>query len=223
MRVISPRLDEQILRGEKNVIVCHQLLHQAVFLFGKYKFRIPAGQNTGLHIQCQIAEGKYIRMKFLAPPEHGADAGQQLPHVKGLGQIVVRPGIQSPDAVLDLRPGREQQDGRSAPVFPQRGEDFDSVFFRHHDVQNDPVVVAGQGVLVGVLTVVDGIDNVFVVREDVHHRFGKRPFILGIKQLHGVLLLKCTVSFIIIIPHKWIKDILTVVMKLFSGKIRIYQ
>ena len=109
-------------------------------------------------------------MKALPPPEHGPDPGQQLAHVKGLGQIVVRPGVQPPDAVLQLGFGGEQQNGRLTAVFPQAGKDLKPVHFRQHNVQNDPVILPGQGIVVGVLTVVNRVHQIFMICEHVRHR-----------------------------------------------------
>ena len=39
-----------------------------------------------------------------------------------------------------------------------------------------------------ILAVVDGIYQVFVIGEDIHHRVRKGAFILGVEQLHGSLL-----------------------------------
>lgn len=127
-------------------MVCHQLFHHAVFLLRQRKFHVVAGQDAGLDIQCQIAKGQEVGMEFLPPPQHGPDTGQKLAHGKGFGQIVIRAGIQPPDAVGNLGLCGEEQNRGFAPAFSQGGQNVQAVAFRHHNIQDDSVIITGYGV-----------------------------------------------------------------------------
>ena len=50
-----------------------------------------------------------------AATEDGADAGQELPGVEGLGQIVVGADLQADDAIDIVPPGLEHEDGQRRP------------------------------------------------------------------------------------------------------------
>ena len=69
--------------------------------------------------------------------EHRPDAGQQLPHVKGLGQIVICPQVQSLNPRLHLRLCRQEQDGGPAALAAQQLQHLKAIQLRHHNIQNN--------------------------------------------------------------------------------------
>ena len=81
------------------------------------------------------------------PPDIGLDPGQQLPHGEGLGDIVVRPQLQTQDLVGLLLPGGEHEDGHGRPRLPDLPAHVKSVHPRQHQVQQDQVRVLFQSQL----------------------------------------------------------------------------
>ena len=64
----------------------------------------------------------------------------QFAQIEGLGQIVVGAGLQPRDAVIDRIPGRQNTNRDVVSQCSQRGDDGDTVEFRHLDIQNQRVV-----------------------------------------------------------------------------------
>ena len=67
------------------------------------------------------------------------DAGKKFPGIKGLGKVVVRSGVQSPDPILKIRPGREHQDGRGGARLADLAAYVKAVHLRHDHIQQDKV------------------------------------------------------------------------------------
>ena len=72
------------------------------------------------------------------PPQDGVDPGDQLLHLEGLGDIIVRAHLQTLNPVKDLALGRQHDDGYLAG-FPDLGADGPAVHHRQHDVQQDQI------------------------------------------------------------------------------------
>lgn len=107
-------------------------------------------------IQRCIAQGELIDLGAL-PAQQGVDAGQQLPGVKRLGEVVVGPRVQTGDAVLQAGAGGEHQNGGAqmpGAYLPGHGV---AVQAGHHHVQNQQVVDAQLRVFRPGLPVIDGL------------------------------------------------------------------
>lgn len=75
-------------------------------------------------------------------PQQGAQAGQQLPGQKRLGQIIVRAAVQSRYLVVQLGLGRQQQNRRAQPLAAQLPCHLKAAFLRQHHVQHQNVINA---------------------------------------------------------------------------------
>ena len=102
----------------------------------------------------------------------GLHPGDDLPHGEGLGDIVVRPGLEPADLVVLLLPGGEQQDGHIVPVLAQGLAHVEADHFGQHDVQQDQVRLLRPGLPQALLAVI-GLQNAValplqVEAENVH-------------------------------------------------------
>ena len=79
------------------------------------------------------------------PAEGHPQPGQQLVHREGLGQIVIRPGVQRRHLVPVIGPGRYHDDGHIAPGADLL-DDLDAVDIGQTQVQQHHVRTVGQGV-----------------------------------------------------------------------------
>ena len=59
------------------------------------------------------------------------------------------------------------------PLRPQRLQDFEAAFFRHHDVQNNTVIRAEHRIVQRILSVENGIHLIVVVFQNGRQGFGK--------------------------------------------------
>ena len=71
--------------------------------------------------------------------------GDELLESEGLGQVVIRSGIQAEDLVLDRRPNREKQNRRLDFFLAELSEDLQPVLSGEADVQDDQIVHPVQG------------------------------------------------------------------------------
>ena len=98
------------------------------------------------------------------PPELRLDPGQDLDGVEGLGDIVVRPDVETQHLVGVLALGGEQDDGDICAL-PQLGGGPDAVQARHHHVHEDQVDVVLLHQLQGLQTVVGVVGLVALAGE----------------------------------------------------------
>ena len=90
-------------------------------------------------------------------PEQGIDAGQQIPDVKGLGQIIVCSGIQPLNAVFQFGTSGEHQDGSATAFCPNFPSHLIAIHFWHHHIQNQQVINPQFRVFRAVLAVIDAL------------------------------------------------------------------
>ena len=124
------------------------------------------------------------------PPQLALHPGDDLQGVEGLGDVVVRPDVQSQDLVRVLTFGGEEDDGDVAPL-PQLGGGPDAVQLGHHDVHENQVdlvlfhrqqgllaVVGPQGLvaLAGEIDVQRGNDILVVVADQNGVHVSPSPF-----------------------------------------------
>ena len=84
---------------------------------------------------------QYLEPFGAAPPEQGADAGEELVEPERLRQVVISAGIESPHDVLDRVARGQHEDRRVASFPPQLLRDLESGFLRQHDIQQDHVIL----------------------------------------------------------------------------------
>lgn len=105
--------------------------------------------------------------------------GQQLPGVERFGEVIVGPGIQPQHLVVNFGFGGKKQHRNPVSPATQFSEHRDAVFFRHHDVQNHPIVVVGLQILQCGLPVKNRIHRIVVPLQYGSQGFGKGLLILG--------------------------------------------
>ena len=92
----------------------------------------------------------------LGPAYGGAQPGEQFVHAEGLGDVVVRAGVERLDLLVGSVAGGEHQDRHARPA-PQPLDDLDAVHVGQTEVEDDHVGVAGGGELKGARAVVGGV------------------------------------------------------------------
>ena len=76
-----------------------------------------------------------------AAAQHGADAGEEFHHAKGLCKVVVRPQVQGLDLIVlrSLGGGHHHRDGGEGGVGPHPPQELYPVDAREHDVHHHKV------------------------------------------------------------------------------------
>lgn len=117
----------------------------------------------------------------LAAAQKRADAGDQLAHAEGLGEVVVAADFQADDLVqLGVAGGKEQHGGRGLRA--QAAAQLVAVHARQHDIQDKQIIVVGACQREGVLAVVDDVGLVALLFQRVADEFGDGRLVVNDKD-----------------------------------------
>ena len=136
-------------------------------------------------VEGEIAAAENIRCIVLPPPEHRTHPSQQLTGGKGLWKIVVRSQIEPGNPVFDLCLRREEKHGGPVTGFPQCAQYREAVHLRHHDIENDPVIVLFACIGEGFGPVINRVHGKIVIFQDIRDSLRHGGFVLGIKKFHA--------------------------------------
>lgn len=159
-------------------------LHKLELLIVQTHLASGGAENVGVPVQHRAAERKHIGRIGAAAPHERAHAREKLARSKGLGKIVVRPGVQSGNSVLHLALGRKKQRRRRDAAPPRLGQDGYAVHTGHHDIEHERVVLARTDIVERVRTVVDNVHGVFVFFKHEPQRFCNAHLVLGDQNAH---------------------------------------
>ena len=135
---------EQDLSGQHIPFVADQEQQELILLVGQGDLLPPDIDLMPLGQDQEVAASVFLDLLGSAgrtPAQEGADTGQQLHHAKGLGDIIVRSGIQALHPVVLRAPGREHDDRKELcrPPLPDSPQDADPVLLRQHDIEQQQV------------------------------------------------------------------------------------
>ena len=153
--VIAPDLGENDLLGEIVPPVLQQQPHHVELLGGQAHGFLPAHQHGGGQIQGGVAVDQLIHLAALTP-QQGVDAGQQLAHVEGLGEVIVGAGVEPFDPILQTGLGRQHQNRGAEPLGAHLPRHLVAVEPGHHHVQDQQIVDAKLRIVRAGLPVIDG-------------------------------------------------------------------
>lgn len=122
-------------------------------------------------------KGNFVQHHRALPAGHRADSCEQLLGVKGLGEIVVRPGVQPRDLVGNGRAGGEHQHGGLHALASHLPQYTEPVEFWQHDVQQDKVIRADADIVQRGLAVRHPVCAVSRLAENVRNRLRQGGFV----------------------------------------------
>lgn len=103
---------------------------------------------------------------FALPSSQRAHTRQQFRHDKRFRQIIIRAEVQPGNAVFHIAFCRQQQHRGLHPGGAQLLQNGEPVRLRHHDIQQNAVIVVREPIGIGVFAVIDGIHGIVVVLEN---------------------------------------------------------
>ena len=133
-------------------------------------------------------EGQLIHDHRAGAAGHGVDPGQQLLRVEGLGEIVVRPGVEPRHPVGDGAAGGEHQRRHGDALRPQLPHHGEAVQLGQHHVQQQ-IVCEVPGVVQRGLPVAHHIRDVTGFLQYVLQRVGQGYLVLHDQNVHARTLL----------------------------------
>ena len=133
--------------------------------------------------ESRVAEAQFLHLRAL-PAQHGVDAGQELARLEGLGEVVVRAGVQTLHPVVEAGARREHEYGRPHAPRPQPPRELKAVEARKHHVEHDEVADAAQRILEPGGPVIGRLGLKAVLREQLAERFREQPLVFNYKYGH---------------------------------------
>ena len=150
-------------------------------------------QDPGRGIEFPALEADQVRPltfrhpgRLLRAAQHRLDAGQQLPWIERLGQIVVRPHLEADDAV-DLLAHRRQHDHRYLGTRAQLAAQGEPVGPRQHEIENDQVDAPVGKRLLHLPAVPGRGHAVAMPGQEAGHQVPDFPVVVDDKQVLGSL------------------------------------
>ena len=136
----APDLVQELVPGKDPVGGGGQVEQQLQFLRGRIHPLALDLQLVGVQVDDQSVKGQAAGFDLVPAQtaQDGVDAGQQLFHLKGLDDIVIRAHLQPGDLVDRLALGRQHDDG-GLSLFPDVGAHGPAVHDGQHDVQQDQI------------------------------------------------------------------------------------
>ena len=110
--VIAPDPLQEGLLGDIAAPGLQQKPHHVKFPGGQADALLPAPEDPGGEVQLRVSIAQLVHL-FALPAQQRVDAGDQLPAVEGLGQVIVGAGIQAlhPVQKIGLRGEHQNRHG----------------------------------------------------------------------------------------------------------------
>ena len=137
--IIAPHPGKQRLFRQVLLPHLQQQAHHVKFPCGQPHLIPAAVHYAGGKIQFRIAKLHLFHMAALAA-QQGIDAGQQLPGVKRLRQIIVRAGVQALDSIRHIGFCGQHQNRHRAVLGAHPPCQLKTIQPRHHHVQYQQIV-----------------------------------------------------------------------------------
>lgn len=138
---VVPHTAVNLAGGEHGARVLHEKAQNVVLLGGQCGVFAVHGHGLGVVVQPDTADDQRAGLHRAAAqleiaPQLGPHTGQHLHGVEGLGDVVIRPHVETQHLVGVLALGR-QQDHRHVAGLAQLRHGGEPVHHRHHDVHQD--------------------------------------------------------------------------------------
>ena len=191
IHIIAPDLVQQLAAAVYALGVAHEVAEQFELHGPQLEHLALVADLVGGTIHPQLPHLQHLpQAERVAPAQHGADARQQLLHRKGLGNVVIGPGIQTGDFVRLIAAGREHQDGHllgARLAAPMPGQLQATFAARQHPVQHDQVGHARVQRCLGLGAVLGAHGGKTMVAQVDGNQFSDRRFILHDQHLGQLL------------------------------------
>ncbi len=135
---LALHLVEELVAGKDAAGVARQRAKQLVLVGGEGLALAIHRHLAGGQVDHQAAALETRRLAGLGPPQHRADARQELARIEGLGEIVVGAQLQ-PDDLVGVVAARRHHDHRRAPALADLAREREAVHAGQHQVDQEDV------------------------------------------------------------------------------------
>jgi hypothetical protein len=163
----------------------HEELQEAELLGGQLDFLPADPDEVRVRIQRHLAHPQDLRCPAVDAALEGADPREELGHGERLDEVVVSSGIEAKDPVVKAIP-RRQHDDRGEPSGLSQGVAYgDAIDLRKQQVEEDQLVVLGQGGMLPALSIVNDLDGMKLLRQGTPQDVRELAVIFHAEDSHG--------------------------------------
>ena len=127
------------MRPHKRPAGAHEKFQQAIFARRQFDVRSAALRPVRDRVQREVGHAQHGGFVFAAPPRQRPHPRDQFGQFKRLGQVIVRAGVQSFDALVDFAARGQEQDRCGIFALAQLAQHAQAVASRQHDVEHDAI------------------------------------------------------------------------------------
>ena len=141
--VIAPNVRKELVSGERDIPVFHQIEEQIVFLRCQFNLLAVNGDGSCRDIDFQTVKFHNLRLRLrggFSSGKHRVDSGHQLLRAEWFDDIVVDPQLETEQFVIFLPSGRKHDD-RNIFDFLYLLAGGKPVQLRHHDIHDDQIII----------------------------------------------------------------------------------
>lgn len=178
IRIPAPDTFHDLVRRQHQSRTAQKQFHQLEFPAAEPHGIFPVGQDPGGRVQRHISQGKHRGPVILPPAEHSPNPADKLVRLEGLGQVIVRSGVEAGDAVIFLCLDSEHHHRCFDALPPQVLQNGNAVHFRHHHIENDGIILGRFRIFAGGQPVVDRVHSKWVPFKKDGQRLGQVHFVL---------------------------------------------
>src|SRR5215212_4811797 len=138
-RVVAPDLVEQLLAGDHQPLVAHQVLEQLELALGQLDRALAAMHLVRVRVEGEVADAQRGHPARRPAPQQRAQPREQLLALERLDEVVVGADVEPLDARVERVAGGQHEDGRVVLVLAQASRDVDAVHPRQAQVEHEDV------------------------------------------------------------------------------------
>src|SRR5690348_13015726 len=145
--VIAPHLVEQLLAGDHQALVAHEVLEQLELALGEVDPPLPARDLVRVGVEHEVADAQRRHAARRPAAQQRAHACQQLLALERLDEVVVSADVEALDAGLQRVARGEDQDRHLVAALAQAAGDVHAVEPGEAEVEDDQVGQEGMRLL----------------------------------------------------------------------------
>ena len=162
----------------------HELLEDGELLGRQGDRRVAPAHVPGGRVEEEVADGQHGGPGAERAPGQRPQPGEEFSELEGLGEVVVGPGVEAKDPVVDPVAGRQQQHRGPPALGPQGAADLEAVGLGDHGVEDDGVEVELPGRPERLGAVAGHVDGVALVFETAPDEGGHLGLVLHDEHPH---------------------------------------
>ncbi len=160
IEILIVEMLDQLGAGDDAALVVHEIGEEPILVRGQLHGRSIGDDTPGAGVERDRTADELARRVAGGAAQERPEPRQQLLHVKRLGDVIVRAGVEGVDLVAPAIARRQHQDRHGLAARPPGGDDRGTVLLRQAEVQDHGVIRLGLAQELALLAVHGAVDRV---------------------------------------------------------------